>query len=113
MLYKCCWFSLTDTDNINVYHLNACSFCFLYCMFFCFLFFFFIISIISFVLIISLVISVTLYQLHVLFGFFSNPPNNVNFENMGRDLRERTCLTMVGIPSVFTWRFSQGENRKI
>ena len=41
-----------------------------------------------------------------------NPPNNLNLEEAGRDLRTRTCLDMELIPRRFTFFFEQGINSK-
>ena len=41
---------------------------------------------------------------------FENPPSNINFEKMGRDLRLRTCLTMEEIADNYSFRLVQGEN---
>ena len=46
---------------------------------------------------------VTLYTLE-------NPPNNINLEMMGRDLRLRTCLSMQEITDVYMFTFIQGNN---
>ena len=43
---------------------------------------------------------------------FRNPPNNINLEQMGRDLRMRTCLNMELVPEEFTFAFTQGTNSK-
>ena len=39
-----------------------------------------------------------------------SPPNSVNLERIGNDIRTRTCLNMEDIPGVFLWSFIQGEN---
>ena len=57
-------------------------------------------------LVIVMVTAIILY-------YFSNSPDNLNLEMVGRDLRTSTCLNMELIPGVFTFRSVQGENSKL
>ena len=49
-------------------------------------------------------------NLSVVLLTLASPPNNINLEEIGSDLRRRTCLTMEEIPDTFTWAFIQGQN---